>query len=123
MKRLGETMQGRATILPARATGAEVKPGVTDRHRVRVLVVDDSALARQALTRILSRDPGIEVVGDDGQRADDLRLETSVSVHVRHSRMAETFARFARGAAAMLPPRLKLARGGAEREYLGSMCC
>jgi two-component system chemotaxis response regulator CheB len=31
--------------------------------RVRVLVVDDSALVRQLLTEILSADPGIEVVG------------------------------------------------------------
>jgi two-component system, chemotaxis family, protein-glutamate methylesterase/glutaminase len=33
------------------------------RQRVRVLVVDDSALMRQIMTEILSRDPGIEVVG------------------------------------------------------------
>ncbi len=32
-------------------------------RRIRVLIVDDSALVRQALTRILSRDPDIEVVG------------------------------------------------------------
>jgi two-component system chemotaxis response regulator CheB len=31
--------------------------------KVRVLVVDDSALARRAITDALSRDPGIEVVG------------------------------------------------------------
>ena len=30
---------------------------------VRVLIVDDSAVVRQMLTQILSRDPGIEVVG------------------------------------------------------------
>ena len=30
---------------------------------IRVLVVDDSALVRQALTSLLGRDPGIEVVG------------------------------------------------------------
>jgi two-component system, chemotaxis family, protein-glutamate methylesterase/glutaminase len=30
---------------------------------IRVLVVDDSAFVRQALTRILSADPGVEVVG------------------------------------------------------------
>ena len=59
-----------------------------------------------------------EVVGDDRQRADDLRLEPSVSVHVRHSWVTGFFARFARDAAAMLPPRFKPARGGAEREYL-----
>ena len=29
----------------------------------RVLIVDDSAVVRQILTEILSRDPGIEVVG------------------------------------------------------------
>ena len=31
--------------------------------RVRVLIVDDSALVRQVLTELLSADPGIEVVG------------------------------------------------------------
>ena len=31
--------------------------------RVRVLIVDDSALVRQVLSEILSQDPGIEVVG------------------------------------------------------------
>lgn len=31
--------------------------------RTRVLIVDDSALVRQILTEVLSRDPGIEVVG------------------------------------------------------------
>jgi two-component system, chemotaxis family, protein-glutamate methylesterase/glutaminase len=32
-------------------------------RRIRVLVVDDSALVRQLLTEMLTRDPGIEVVG------------------------------------------------------------
>ena len=32
-------------------------------HRLRALIVDDSALVRQILTEILSRDPGIEVIG------------------------------------------------------------
>jgi two-component system chemotaxis response regulator CheB len=32
-------------------------------RRIRVLIVDDSALVRQLLTEILSADPGIEVVG------------------------------------------------------------
>ena len=31
--------------------------------KVRVLIVDDSALVRQVLSEILSQDPGIEVVG------------------------------------------------------------
>jgi len=31
--------------------------------KIKVLIVDDSALVRQILTEILSRDPGIEVVG------------------------------------------------------------
>jgi two-component system chemotaxis response regulator CheB len=35
-------------------------------ERVRVLIVDDSASVRQILTRELSRDPGIEVVGAAG---------------------------------------------------------
>ena len=38
---------------------------------IRVLVVDDSAFVRQALTRMLASDPGIEVVGSatDGASA------------------------------------------------------
>src|SRR5262245_42950275 len=32
-------------------------------QKIRVLVVDDSAMMRQLLTQILSSDPGIEVVG------------------------------------------------------------
>lgn len=35
-------------------------------RRIRVLVVDDSALVRQLLTEMLTRDPGIEVVGTAG---------------------------------------------------------
>ena len=31
--------------------------------KVRVLIIDDSALIREVLTQILSKDPGIEVVG------------------------------------------------------------
>jgi len=34
-----------------------------DRHKTRVLIVDDSALVRRILTEILSEDPAIEVVG------------------------------------------------------------
>jgi two-component system chemotaxis response regulator CheB len=34
-----------------------------DARRIRVLVVDDSAVARKLLSTLLSRDPGIEVVG------------------------------------------------------------
>jgi two-component system, chemotaxis family, protein-glutamate methylesterase/glutaminase len=36
------------------------------RRRIRVLIVDDSALVRQMLTDMLARDPGIEVVGVAG---------------------------------------------------------
>ncbi len=32
-------------------------------NKIKVLIVDDSALVRQILTEILNRDPGIEVVG------------------------------------------------------------
>jgi two-component system, chemotaxis family, protein-glutamate methylesterase/glutaminase len=35
-------------------------------RRVRVLIVDDSALVRQILSEMLARDPGIEVVGTAG---------------------------------------------------------
>ncbi|RME33396.1 MAG: chemotaxis response regulator protein-glutamate methylesterase, partial [Deltaproteobacteria bacterium] len=46
-------------------------------RRVRVLVVDDSALARQVLSRSLSLDPEIEVVGEavDAYMARDLILK------------------------------------------------
>ena len=45
-----------------------------DPKKTRVLVVDDSALARDIITMILSEDPGIEVVGqaENGQIAIDL---------------------------------------------------
>jgi two-component system, chemotaxis family, protein-glutamate methylesterase/glutaminase len=36
------------------------------RRRIRVLIVDDSALVRQMLTDMLARDPAIEVVGSAG---------------------------------------------------------
>src|SRR5579875_2373858 len=36
------------------------------RRRIRVLIVDDSALVRRMLTDMLARDPGIEVVGAAG---------------------------------------------------------
>jgi two-component system chemotaxis response regulator CheB len=36
---------------------------VTAEKRIRVLIVDDSALVRKMLTELLSSDPGIEVVG------------------------------------------------------------
>ena len=39
---------------------------------IRVLVVDDSAFVRQALTRMLASDPGIEVVGTAGDGPDGL---------------------------------------------------
>lgn len=32
-------------------------------NKIRVLIVDDSALVRQTLTKIMDADPGIEVVG------------------------------------------------------------
>ena len=32
-------------------------------RKIRVLVIDDSAMIRQLLTEILNGDPGIEVVG------------------------------------------------------------
>ncbi len=41
------------------------RPG-TAKRRIRVLIVDDSALVRQILSDILARDPGIEVVGVAG---------------------------------------------------------
>ncbi|MDA8427539.1 MAG: chemotaxis response regulator protein-glutamate methylesterase [Treponema sp.] len=40
-----------------------VRPAERSETKVRVLIVDDSAIARELLERGLSRDPGIEVVG------------------------------------------------------------
>ena len=40
--------------------------GSEGRGRIRVLVVDDSALVRKLLTEMLGSDPGIEVVGAAG---------------------------------------------------------
>jgi two-component system, chemotaxis family, protein-glutamate methylesterase/glutaminase len=37
--------------------------GGTGARKIRVLIVDDSAVIRRLLTEVLSRDPGIEVVG------------------------------------------------------------
>lgn len=44
---------------------------VPDRNRIRLLVVDDHAVVRQGLIQMLSREPGVEIVGDavDGQDA------------------------------------------------------
>lgn len=36
---------------------------MVEQGRIRVLIIDDSALMRQVLTQLLSRDPAIEVVG------------------------------------------------------------
>jgi len=38
-------------------------PGATTQKKIRVLIVDDSALVRQLLTDILGADPALEVVG------------------------------------------------------------
>ncbi|HYG34191.1 MAG TPA: response regulator, partial [Clostridia bacterium] len=50
--------------------------------KTRVLVVDDSAVVRQAITRVLSRDPEIEVVGtaSDPYVARDKILELNPDV-------------------------------------------
>jgi two-component system chemotaxis response regulator CheB len=45
---------------------APPEPSHTAKRRVRVLIVDDSALVRGLLTDILKSDPGIEVVGVAG---------------------------------------------------------
>lgn len=49
------------------------------RKKVKVLIVDDSAVVRQTLSEILSSDPGIEVIGtapDPFIAAEKMRLET-----------------------------------------------
>ena len=51
---------GNRTTLPTSPTS--VANGAAQR-RIRVLIVDDSAVVRQLLTRELARDPSIEVVG------------------------------------------------------------
>ena len=48
------------------ATPAIPEPKAAATRRIRVLIVDDSALVRSLLTDILSADPGIEVVGVAG---------------------------------------------------------
>jgi len=40
-----------------------MRNGATDARKIRVLIVDDSAVIRRLLTEVLSRDPGIEIVG------------------------------------------------------------
>ena len=47
-------------------THARPDPQPARASRVRVLIVDDSALVRQILTEMLAEDPGIEVVGTAG---------------------------------------------------------
>ena len=47
-------------------------------HKVRVLIVDDSAFARRTLTKILEHDPRIDVIGTawDGQESDRKNFST-----------------------------------------------
>jgi two-component system chemotaxis response regulator CheB len=51
-------------------------------HRIRVLVVDDSALVRKILTTGFAKDPGIEVVGQAGDpfQARDMMVELKPDV-------------------------------------------
>ena len=46
-----------------RGAGGTAARGIAAMNKIKVLIVDDSALIRQLLTEILSRDPAIEVVG------------------------------------------------------------
>jgi two-component system chemotaxis response regulator CheB len=57
---------------------------ITTDRRLRVLVVDDSAVARGLITRALEADPGIEVVGSaaDGRAAVAAASKTAVDVMV-----------------------------------------
>ncbi len=51
--------------------------GAAQGRKIRVLVVDDSALMREVLRRILSRDPAIEVIGTAGDPvAAETRMRT-----------------------------------------------
>jgi len=43
-----------------------MSPAERTRRRIRVLIVDDSALVRQILSQMLGRDPALEVVGTAG---------------------------------------------------------
>jgi len=43
--------------------GMEKRDGFMSRPRIRVLIVDDSAVVRQTLSEVLSSDPEIEVIG------------------------------------------------------------
>jgi two-component system chemotaxis response regulator CheB len=47
-------------------TNESPRSAAAPKPRVRVLIVDDSALVRRILTEVLSADPGIEVVGTAG---------------------------------------------------------
>ncbi len=56
-----------AATAPSRKTATPAPPKAREiPRRVRVLIVDDSALVRQMLSEMLARDPGIEVVGTAG---------------------------------------------------------
>ncbi|MBF0095499.1 MAG: chemotaxis response regulator protein-glutamate methylesterase [Alphaproteobacteria bacterium] len=46
--------------------GSEQEFGVNGKNKIRVLIVDDSASVRQALTEVLNGDPEIEVMGTAG---------------------------------------------------------
>ncbi|TLM80567.1 MAG: response regulator, partial [Actinobacteria bacterium] len=57
---------------PSSASSADQEPYVTSASKkTRVVIVDDSLVAREMLAQILVSDPGIEVVGQakDGQEA------------------------------------------------------
>ncbi len=79
--RVGESSQPSAAA--AATSPWTLVPGAPrTRGPVRVLIVDDSSLVRHALTRMLSRDPEIEVVGTapDAYAARDLILQLQPDV-------------------------------------------
>lgn len=49
----------------------------TPSHTIRVLLVDDHAMFREGIARMLEREPGIEVVGQAASAADALELAVS----------------------------------------------
>ena len=51
--------------------------GKTDQKTIRLLIIDDHALFRESVARLLQAEPGFEVVGECGSGAEALRIVKS----------------------------------------------
>jgi DNA-binding NarL/FixJ family response regulator len=69
-------------VPPLPAVPAEAESGSCAARRLRVLVVDDSALVRRGIATLLRGESGLEVVGeaDNGQRAIELTRQLTPDV-------------------------------------------